>query len=102
MVVNMFIVGETFYLFNVRYLHMSSFTWRGVLGTPAVLIAIAVLYAAQAIYTYAPFMNAIFETRPLGLADVLLLGGVGLLLLLLLEVEKIVMRRLGWFEELRG
>src|SRR3546814_14709628 len=38
MVVNMFIVAEIFYLFNVRYLHTTSLTWRGAIGTPAVLI----------------------------------------------------------------
>lgn len=102
MVVNMFIVGEIFYLFNVRYLHMTSFTWRGALGTPPVLIAIAILLAAQALFTYAPFMNAIFASRPLQFADGALLAGIGFLLMLLLEAEKHIMRRLGWFEELNG
>src|SRR5690606_34603740 len=39
MVVNTFCVLEIFYLFNVRYLHGTSLTLRGVLGTPAVLWA---------------------------------------------------------------
>src|SRR3546814_12648670 len=43
MVVNMLVVAEIFYLFNVRYLHMRSLTWRGAVGTPAVLGAIAVV-----------------------------------------------------------
>src|SRR5690606_20976327 len=34
-VVNTLVVLEIFYLFNVRYLHMTSFNWRGFLGTPA-------------------------------------------------------------------
>src|SRR5690606_2990879 len=37
MVVNTIVVLEIFYLFNVRYLHMTSFTWRGALGTPPVI-----------------------------------------------------------------
>ncbi|HET9069857.1 MAG TPA: HAD-IC family P-type ATPase, partial [Amaricoccus sp.] len=37
LVVNMIVVAEIFYLFNVRYLHMRSLTWQGALGTPAVL-----------------------------------------------------------------
>jgi len=41
LVVNQLIVLEIFYLFNVRYLHVRSMTWRGVQGTPAVLLAIA-------------------------------------------------------------
>ena len=102
MVVNMFIVAEIFYLFNVRYLHENSLTWRGAMGTPAVLIAITVLVLGQALFTYAPFMNAIFHSRPLGIADLALLVMVGAGLMLLLEIEKHLMRRLGWFRELRG
>ncbi|ATN37422.1 carbonate dehydratase (plasmid) [Rhizobium sp. ACO-34A] len=101
MVVNMFVVGEIFYLFNVRYLHVPSITIIGVRGTPAVLTAIGVLVAAQLLFTYAPFMNDLFGTRPLGLLDGALLIAVGAALMLLLEVEKVVMRRLGWFAELR-
>lgn len=100
MVVNMFIVGEIFYLFNVRYLHLTSFTWRGVLGTPAVWIAIAVLIGLQLVFTYVPFMHAIFGSRPLTFADGALIIGVGILLMVLLEIEKLLMRRLGRFKEL--
>ena len=100
MVVNMFVVGEIFYLFNVRYLHMTSFSWQGVLGTPVVLIAIGVLVVAQLVFTYAPFMQALFETRPLSLADGVLIVVIGACLMILLEGEKLLMRRLGWFEEL--
>ncbi len=101
MVVNMFVVGEIFYLFNVRYLHVPSITITGVRGTPAVLTAIGVLVAAQLLFTYAPFMNDLFGTRPLGLLDGALLFVVGAVLMVLLEVEKVVMRRFGWFAELR-
>jgi magnesium-transporting ATPase (P-type) len=101
MVVNMFIVGEIFYLFNVRYLHMTSLTWRGALGTPAVLGAIAVLVVAQLVFTYAPFMQTLFDTRPLRFLDGALIVAVGAGLMFLLEGEKMLMRRLGWFEELK-
>src|SRR3546814_363579 len=84
MVVNMFIVAEIFYLFNVRYLHMTSLTWRGTVGTPAVLIAITVLILGQALFTYSPFMNAIFHSRPLTFADLALLVVAGAALMLLL------------------
>ena len=102
MVVNMFIVGEIFYLFNVRYLHMTSFSWQGVLGTPVVFVAIGVLVVAQALFTYAPFMQALFESRPLSLADGIPIVAIGACLMILLEGEKLLMRRLGWFEELKA
>lgn len=102
MVVNMVAAAEVFYMFSVRYLHMGSLTWRGVLGTPAVFWAVGGVVASQLLFTYAPFMNDIFETRPLGLRDGLLIIGIAIGLLLFLEVEKLVMRRLGWFAELRS
>jgi magnesium-transporting ATPase (P-type) len=102
MVVNMLVVAEIFYLFNVRYLHMRSLTWRGALGTPAVLAAIAVVVLAQLLFTYSGFMNELFDSRPLTLADGALIVGIGIALMLFLEAEKLVMRRLGWFEELRS
>lgn len=100
MVVNLFIICEIFYLFNVRYLHMTSITWRGALGTPPILVAIAILVVAQLLFTFAPVMNVIFDSRPLTLADGFLLLGIGILLLFLLEAEKLLMRRLGWFAEM--
>nr|WP_255210229.1 HAD-IC family P-type ATPase [Sphingobium cloacae] len=100
MVVNMLVVAEIFYLFNVRYLHMRSLTWRGAIGTPAVLGAIACVVLAQLLYTYAPFMQAIFESRPLTLEDGALIIVLAIALFLCLEGEKLLMRRLGWFEEL--
>jgi magnesium-transporting ATPase (P-type) len=101
MVVNMFTIGELFYLFNVRYLHMTSITFRGVLGTPAVLIAMTVLIIAQLLFTYAPFMNELFGSRPLTLMDSALLVTIGFALMIVMEIEKGVMRWTGWFDELQ-
>lgn len=101
MVVNMFVVGEIFYLFNVRYLHLTSFSWTGVLGTPLVLLSIAVLVALQLLFTFAPFMNRVFGSRPLTLVDGMMIIAVGATLMIVLELEKLLMRRLGWFSELR-
>lgn len=102
MVVNMLVVAEIFYLFNVRFLYVGSLTWRGILGTPAVLAAIAIVVAAQLAFTYLPVMNALFESRPLTLRDGTILIAIGIGLMLLLEGEKVLMRRLGWFKELHA
>ncbi|WP_334129886.1 cation-transporting P-type ATPase [Sneathiella sp.] len=95
MVVDMIVVLEIFYLFNVRYLHMTSFTWRGALGTPAVLIAIAVVVAAQLAFTYLPLMQQLFATRPVSLLDGMLIVAIGVLAMAILEGEKYLMRALG-------
>ncbi|VDS09792.1 putative cation-transporting ATPase F [Paracoccus haematequi] len=92
MVVNTLVVLEIFYLFNVRYLHMTSFTLTGVKGTGPVLAAIAVVAAGQLAFTYLPVMHRIFESRPLGLADGIAIIAIGALSLVVLEIEKHLLR----------
>ena len=93
MVVNTIVVFEIFYLFNVRYLHVSSFSWRGMLGTPAVLLAIAAVIVAQLAFTYLPFMHELFESRPVNFRDGLLIIAAGIALMVILEGEKLLLRR---------
>jgi len=61
-----------------------------------------VVVAGQIAFTYAPFMNGAFSSRPLGFADGVLIVALGVLLMVVLEGEKLLMRRLGWFEELKS
>ncbi len=100
MVVNTMVVMEIFYLFNVRYMHTVSISWRGIVGTPIVLAALGAVTAAQFAFTYAPFMNALFSSRPVPLLDGLLIVAVGIVLLLVLEAEKTFMRRTGLMDRL--
>jgi magnesium-transporting ATPase (P-type) len=93
MVVNVIVVFEIFYLFNVRYLHMTSFTFRGALGTPPVLAAVLIVVAAQLAFTYAPIMQEMFETHPVQFIDGVVIVGAGVLLMLVLETEKAALRR---------
>ena len=95
MVVNMVMISGIVHLFTVRFTHMTSITWRGALGTPTVLAAIAVVAAAQLLFTYAPFMNRLFDSRPLALRDWLVLVGVGTAVFLLMEGEKMLSRRVA-------
>ncbi len=88
MVVNTVVVMEIFYLFSIRYVHGPSITWRGVFGTPAVLIGVALVVAMQLAFTYVPAMQKIFGTAPVGVLDGILIVGVGVALLLLVEIEK--------------
>ncbi len=95
MVVNTMVVMEIFYLFNVRYMHTASLSWRGVAGTPVVLAAVAAVTIAQLAFTYMPAMNRLFATRPVPMIDGLLIIAIGVALMLILEVEKAWMRRTG-------
>lgn len=77
MVVNTIVVMETAYLFNVRYLRMTSFSLVGAMGTPAVLAAVAAVVAAQLVFTSGPFMHDMFDSAPVALLDGLLIIGIG-------------------------
>lgn len=92
-VVNTIVVMEVAYLFSVRFLHMPSFCWRGVQGTPAVLLALVVVVLGQLLFTYAPFMQAWFQTTALNATQAATVLGVGLALFVVLEIEKMVARR---------
>lgn len=94
LVVNALVAMEIGYLFSVRFLASRSLTWRGALGTPAVLAAIALLSLFQLAMTYLPVMNRLFGTAPLGAAQLLLAAAAGAGLMLVLEAEKALLRRL--------
>lgn len=90
--VNTLVVMEIFYLFSVRFLNATSLSVRAILGTKPVLIAITAVTALQFLFTYAPFMEAFFDTRPLSLEQGLAILATGPILLLILEVEKRIRR----------
>ncbi|WP_226636592.1 cation-translocating P-type ATPase [Novosphingobium profundi] len=100
MVVNMLVIAEIFYLFNVRYMHVQSLSWRGILGTRAVLVAVGTVSLAQVCFTYLPPFQAVFATRPLSFTQGASLIAIGAVIFILLELEKVLVRRLGWFAEL--
>ena len=93
-VVNTVVVMEIFYLFSVRFLHGTSATWQGVLGTPAVLMGVCSIVALQLAFTYTPIMQVLFETRPVGILDGIVIIAVGVALFAILELEKLLRRSL--------
>ncbi|MDP3489732.1 MAG: cation-transporting P-type ATPase [Phenylobacterium sp.] len=95
MVVNTLVVMEIFYLFSVRYVHGASLTWQGVLGTPAVLMGVAGVVVAQLAFTYAPVLQSVFGSRPIALGDGLVIVAVGVILLFVVEFEKLIHRQVS-------
>lgn len=93
MVVNAVVAMGIGYLFNVRYLRAPSLTLEGVLGTPAVLIAVVSVVVLQLALTYLPIMNQVFETRPLSPIEGSVAVVAGVILFVVLEIEKQLQRR---------
>lgn len=93
--VNTLVVLEIVYLFSVRYLKAPSLTWRGIMGTRAVLIAVAAVTALQPLFTYAPFMVPLFDTRPLDFDQCAQIIAVSAAIFAIIEVEKWLSNRLA-------
>jgi len=85
--VNVFAVGQSFYLLNCRSLRFSMFR-LGVFGNPWVWGGIAAMTVAQLLFTYSPLMNRLFHTAPIGLMDWVHIVVVGLMIYLVIGLEK--------------
>ncbi len=90
--VNAMIIGQVFYLVNSRFLVDSCFTFRALSGNKWIPLSIGAVVVLQYLFTYAPFMQAIFGTEalPLYIWKWLLLGGV--VFFTLVELEKVLIR----------
>lgn len=91
--VNTLVVMEIFYLLSVRYLRVSALSFKRMLNSMAVIYALGTVITLQLIFTYAPFMERFFDTRPIDFVHGLEILGIGLGLFLLLELEKSVRRK---------
>ena len=69
-------------------------------NTPAVLWAILVVVVAQLAFTYLPWMQALFDTRAVALIDGVAILGIGLAFMVVLEFEKLLLRRWGVFADI--
>jgi hypothetical protein len=56
-------------LYSVRYLRVSSFNFKRLFNSPAVLIGVTAVIILQLMFTYAPFMEAFFDSRPVDLVQ---------------------------------
>ncbi len=70
--VNLFVMTELTYLYNCRSLTRSMFK-IGIFSNPWVLVGSSLMIVLQVLFTYAPFMNKIFHSAPIGANDWLLI-----------------------------
>ena len=86
--INVFAVGQSFYLLNCRSLRYSIFR-LGLFSNPWIWAGIAAMMGAQLLLTYLPVMNWLFHTAPIGWMDWLHIALVGLVIYLVIGTEKL-------------
>ena len=91
--VNTLVAMEVFYLFSVRYLRAPSFKLDQLFSSRAALIAVAVVVMLQLFFTYVPFMERFFDTRPVDFVHGLEIIALGMALFMILELEKRALRK---------
>jgi Ca2+-transporting ATPase len=96
--VNVFVVGEMFYLFNCRSLKLPLYK-LDFFSNPSVLLGSAIMMSVQAGFIYLPFMNKAFSSAPLKLNDWLMCTMVGVIIFFVIEAEKAFRRRKDEFAE---
>jgi len=90
--VNTFVIGELFYLFNCRSLNYSVFK-LGLFSNRPIIVGVVLMVLMQLGYTYLPFMNTAFHSEPISLLEWGYCVGVGVVIYVLVELEKIVKNR---------
>lgn len=93
---NALVIGEIFYLFNCRFLLQPTFSTRGFTSSRPVLVAILVVALLQALLTYIPVLQHLFGTAALDGGAWLRVLLFGLLLFVVVELEK------AWFRHRRA
>ncbi|HEY0720471.1 MAG TPA: cation-transporting P-type ATPase [Gammaproteobacteria bacterium] len=93
--VNMLVVGEMVYLFNVRHFTAHSLTISTLNGNRVALWMSLLLMGVQLLFTYAPPLQQMFHSTPLDGTSWLLIAGLGLAKFFAVEAEKWLLRRLG-------
>ena len=86
-VINTIVLVETFYLFSCRSLNRSLFS-IGLFTNRLALAGATGMILLQLAFTYAPFMNHLFRTTPLGVETWLRILAVAVFSFLAVELEK--------------
>ena len=92
--VNTIVVLEIFYLFFIRNIYGTSFTWKAIRGTKIIWLTLAIVTAGQLAFTYLSLMQTIFGTTAVPFFEGLLVIGCGIALFVIIEIEKQIRLRL--------
>ena len=87
---NMLVGLEIFYLFFIRTMHRRSISLSGIRGTRVVWSAVGFVVIAQLAICYIPVLQTVFGTRAPDITDNLLIVLTGIVMLIVLEMEKVI------------
>ncbi len=89
------VITQMFHLYNSRSISKFAFN-KDFFSNRAVFIVSALLIVLQLSITYIPFMNTVFGTVPLPAFDWVYPIGMGIMVFILVEIEKAVMNKIGF------
>ncbi len=89
------VITQMFHLYNSRSIRKFAFG-KDFFTNKAVFVVSALLIVLQLSITYIPFMNTVFGIMPLPWYDWLYPIGMGLMVFILVEIEKAVMNKIGF------
>ena len=90
--VNTLVAFEMAYLFSARHRVQAAFARAGLRGIRPALIAVGLTIVLQVAFTWWEPMQRLFQTRPLDLMTCAVIAGLALSFLLLVEIEKAILR----------
>ncbi len=93
--INTLVAAQAFYLVNLVLVYQPVLTTRALRGTGPIWTAIGVLVVLQFAFTYAPWLQALFGTTAITMVDWLRIIAFGALVFVLVEIEKVLVRRFG-------
>ena len=86
---NALVAFEVAYLISSRRLDRTIFSAGGLSGNHILFVCIAAVLALQLLFTYSWPLNTLFATQPVAAESWLNIGIAAVLLLLLVELEKL-------------
>ncbi len=91
--VNTLVMFEIFYLLNTRFLKTPVLTKGGLSGNKYIYIAIGAVLLAQIVFTYAPFMQSLFDTRGIRFLEWFPIVMIAFSVFVFVEIEKYILQR---------
>ena len=90
--VNTLVMFQAVYLLNSRFLLAPAWPHQALRGNPYVPLSIALIVGLQLLFTYAPFMQALFHTAALGVDAWVRIVLIATSIYVIVEFEKWLMR----------